>query len=163
MFVCLDVYVKGLKWPRIVVLSSVYESGKVWTFGHVYSNWLCFKLITLTTDKPWLLPLSSLILFSSSFPKSACPTQAVRCFNVFADFQSFFQSENLGFALSDEGGVRGYEYRNTAHGSMKIRQYRIKIWPIPKPQLQMGKSWCCQYFKSSFQIEIILLCQCFQI
>ena len=27
----------------------------------------------------------------------------------------------------------------------------------------MGKRWLCQYYKSSFQIEIILLCQCFQI
>ena len=33
---CLFVCVKGLKWPRIVVLSSVHESAKVWTFGHVY-------------------------------------------------------------------------------------------------------------------------------
>ena len=33
---CLFVCVKGLKWPRIVVLSSVHESGKVWTFSHIY-------------------------------------------------------------------------------------------------------------------------------
>ena len=44
------------------------------------------------------------------------------------------------------------EYRNTAS----------KFSQIPKP-LQMGKSWRCQYYKSSFQIEMILLCQCFQI
>ena len=63
------------------------------------SNWLCFKLITFTTDKRWLLPLSFFILFSSSFPKSACPTQALRRFWSFCWFSKFFP-ENLGFALN---------------------------------------------------------------
>ena len=65
-----------------------------------------------------------------------------------------------GFRGGRKGGMNtaiphmvGLEYRNTAS----------KFSQIPKPLLQMGKSWCCQYYKSSFQIEIILLCQCFQI
>ena len=28
-----------------------------------------------------------------------------------------------------EGGVRGHEYRNTTHGSARIPQYRITIYP----------------------------------
>ena len=62
------------------------------------------------------------------------------------------------------GGRKGGT--NTAIPHMVAREYRntaSKFSQIPKPQLQMGKSWRCQYYKSSFQIEIILLCQCFQI
>ena len=62
------------------------------------------------------------------------------------------------------GGRKGGA--NTAIPHVVAREYRntaSKFSQIPKPQLQMGKSWRCQYYKSSFQIEIILLCQCFQI
>ena len=62
------------------------------------------------------------------------------------------------------GGHKGGT--NTAIPHVVAREYRdtaSKFSQIPKPHLQMGKSWCCQYYKSSFQIEIILLCQCFQI
>ena len=62
------------------------------------------------------------------------------------------------------GGRKGGT--NTAIPHMVAREYRntaSKFSQIPKPQLQMGKSWHCQYYKSSFQIETILLCQCFQI
>ena len=38
--------IKALKWPRIVVPSSVHKSAKVWTFDTFISDWSCFKLIT---------------------------------------------------------------------------------------------------------------------
>ena len=51
--------------------------------------------VSLTSaDTLWFL------LFSSSFPKSACPTQAIRRLWCFCDFQSFFQLENLGSHLA---------------------------------------------------------------
>ena len=43
----------------------------------------------------WQLPLR-FPLFGSTFPKSACPIQALRRLWYFADSQSFCQSENLG-------------------------------------------------------------------
>ena len=65
---------------------------------------------------------------------------------------------------ASRGGRKGGA--NTAIPHMVAREYRntaSKFSQIPKPQLQMGKSWRCQYYKSSFQIEIILLCQCFEV
>ena len=62
------------------------------------------------------------------------------------------------------GGRRGGT--NTAIPHMVAREYRNTVsqfTQIPKPQLPMGKSWRCQSYKFSFQIEIILLCQCFKI
>ena len=74
------VFIKALKWRRIVITSSVHnESAKVWKFQRLFqtdrvSDWSRF------TDKHWQLPLWFL-LFSSSFPKSACPTFGI--FDVF--------------------------------------------------------------------------------
>ena len=44
-----------------------------------------------TTDKRWLLPLSFLILFSSSFPKSTCPTflKFLPIFKVFSNLKTW--------------------------------------------------------------------------
>ena len=50
-------------------------------------------------DKRWQLPLWFL-LFSSSFPKSACPTQALRRLWCFCGFLKFFQLENSGSHLA---------------------------------------------------------------
>ena len=74
---------KGLNiWPRLFLTDDV-------------SNWSRF---TDKTDKCWLLLLSFLILFSSSFPKSPCPTQALRCFWCFCWLSKFFfQPENFRF------------------------------------------------------------------
>ena len=104
--VCLNVCVKAFKWHISRPTTKARRSEHSATF---ISNWSCFKLIMFTTDKRWLLPLSFLILFSSSFPKSAnlpsfpmpAPHKHYGVFDVFADFQSFFQPENLGFALSN--------------------------------------------------------------
>ena len=68
------------------------------------------------------------------------------------------------YAFMIAGGRKGGA--NTAIPHMVAQEYRntaSKFSQIPKPQLQMGKSWRCQYYKSSFQIEIILLCQCFEV
>ena len=62
-----------------------------------------------------------------------------------------------------EGGVRGDT--NTAIPHMVAREYcntASQLTQIPKVQLQMGKSSRYQYYKSSLQIEIILLCQFFK-
>ena len=62
------------------------------------------------------------------------------------------------------GGRKGGT--NTAIPHMVAREYRntaSQFTQIPKPQLPMGKSWRCQSYKSSFHIEIILLCQCFEV
>ena len=61
-------------------------------------NWSCFKWITLMTRR-WQLPLWFL-LFSSSFPKSACPTQALRRLWCFCRFSKFFLTWKLGVALA---------------------------------------------------------------
>ena len=50
-------------------------------------------------DKRWQLPLWFL-LSSSSFPKSACPTQALRRLWCFCGFLKFFQLENSGSHLA---------------------------------------------------------------
>ena len=60
-------------------------------------NWSCFKWITFMTRR-WQLPLWFL-LFSSSFPKSACPTQALRRLWCFCRFSKFFLTWKLGVAL----------------------------------------------------------------
>ena len=80
------------------------------------------------------------------------------------DTNNSSQDYFLIFENSVRGGRKGGT--NTVIAHMVAREYRntaSKFSQIPKPQLQMGKSWHCQYYKSSFQIEIILLCQCFQI
>ena len=79
----------------------------------------------------------SLYCLARVFQNLPAPHKHYGVFDVFADFQSFFQPENLGFALS------------TWIPHQNLAKYR--------------KSWRCQYYKSSFQIEIILLCHCFQI
>ena len=100
---CLFVCVKGLKWPRIVVLSSVHETAKVWTFGHVYffiidhvSNGSCSPL---TSADCYCCP--SIYCLAWVFENLPAPHKHYGVFDVFADFQSFFQPENLGFALSN--------------------------------------------------------------
>ena len=64
-----------------------------------------------------------------------------------------------------EGGVRGgggrWENRNTAHGSARILQYRITIYPNTETAITNGKK--VDVAKSSLQIEIILLCQFYKI
>ena len=62
-------------------------------------NWSCFKWITFMTRR-WQLPLWFL-LFSSSFPKSACPTQALRRLWCFSRFSKFFPTWKLGVALGN--------------------------------------------------------------
>ena len=52
-------------------------------------NWSCFKWITYVHDKGWQLPLWFLF-FSSSFPKTACSTQALKCLWCFCRFSKFF-------------------------------------------------------------------------
>ena len=50
------------------------------------------------------------------------------------------------------GGRKGGS--NTAIPHMVAKEYRntaSKFSQIPKPQLQMGKSWRCQYYKSPLQ------------
>ena len=82
------------------------------------SNWSRF---TDKTDKRWLLPLSFLILFSSSFPKSACPTQALRRFFYgFADFQGFFQPENFGSYLAMSTDDRFLPQGSANHTLVKV-------------------------------------------
>ena len=66
--------------------------------------------------------------------------------------------------INERGGRKGGTITAIPH--MVAREYRntaSQFTQIPKPQLQMGKSWRCQSYKSSFHIEIILLCQCFKI
>ena len=95
------------------------------------SNWSCFKLITFTTDKRWVLPLSFLVLFSSSFPKSACPTQALRRFWSFLPiFKVFFQPENLGFALSN---VHRWQLSTSRLCDPYLRQGSLRVaTPYPR-------------------------------
>lgn len=91
--------VNSPSWRRKVITSSVHnESAKVWKLPRLFqtdrvSDWSRFS------DKHWQLPLW-LLLFSSSFPKSACPTQALRHLWCFSVLQSFFPTENLGSHLA---------------------------------------------------------------
>ena len=55
------------------------------------SNWSLF------TEKGWQLPLWFL-LFSSSFPKSACPSQALGCLWCFCRFSKLIPTRKLGVA-----------------------------------------------------------------
>ena len=85
------VFVKTLKWRRVVAVSSVHdESVKVRRFLRLFqisSNW------SPLVDKGWQLPLWFL-LFSSSFPKSACPTQALRASLMHFAIFKFFSNLN---------------------------------------------------------------------
>ena len=62
-------------------------------------NWSCFKMDHVHY-KRWQSPLWFL-LFSSSFPNSACPTQALRRLWCFCRFSKFFLTWKLGVALSN--------------------------------------------------------------
>ena len=85
----------------------------------------------------------------------------MHCFCIFVRFP--YQEKRPEFENNRRGRNGG---TNSAIPHMIAREYRNiapKFSQIPKPQLQMEKSWRCQYYKSFFQIEIILLCQCFQV
>ena len=74
-----------------MVASSVHnENAKFRKFQRLIqvarvSNWSRFA------DKCWRLP-PGFLLFSSSFPKSACPTQAIRCLWCFSRFSKLFSN-----------------------------------------------------------------------
>ena len=86
---------KPLKWRRVVVASTVRESAKVWKFGRVY-----FKLIVFQIDHFSLKSADSYLRDSYCSPRffQNLPASAKHyvVFDVFADFQSLFQPENLG-------------------------------------------------------------------
>ena len=89
------VFVKTLKWQRVVVASSVHnESEKVRKFCDL--NWSCFKLITFRWQlAPWFLSLARVF---QNLP--APPKHRDGVFGVFCDFQSFVQLKNLGSHLA---------------------------------------------------------------
>ena len=84
------VFVKTLKWWRVVAVSCVHNE----SVFQISSNW------SPLVDKGWQLPLWFL-LFSSSFPKSACPTQAQRRLWCILRFSRFFRTWTLGVALGN--------------------------------------------------------------
>ena len=103
----------------------------------------------------YLVDFSSIVLATSHWIPGF-----IVCFSVLGHSLSITRF----WGKREGGGRKGGT--NTAIPHMVAREYRntaSKFSQIPKPQLQMGKSWHCQYYKSSFQIETILLCQCFQI
>ena len=110
-----------------------------------FSNWSYFKLITFTTDKRWLIPLFFLTLFSSSLPKSVCPTQALRCFWCFCRFPKFFQPvcyENLGFALSN---VHQWQISTSRQCDPYLRQGSLRV-VAPSPRQKKNHINCLKYF-----------------
>ena len=90
--------IKALKWPRIVVPSSVHESAKVWTFDHVY-----FWLIVFQIDHVLLTRLTSadcyryhsLYCLAGVFQNLPASHKHYGVFDAFADFQSFFPTWKL--------------------------------------------------------------------
>ena len=96
--------VKAWKWPRIVVPSSFHESAKGWTFGHVYFWLIVFQInhVSLTRlTSADCYHCHSLYCLARVFQNLPAPHKHYGVFDIFADFQSFFQPENLGFALSN--------------------------------------------------------------
>ena len=96
--------VKALKWPRIVLPSSVKESAKVWTFDHVY-----FWLIVFQIDHVSLTRLTSadcyrcysLYCLARVFQNLPAPHKHYGVSDVFADFQGFFPTWKFRVALSN--------------------------------------------------------------
>ena len=99
MFVCLHKRLKMAKDSSSLVRPRKCEGlniqPRLFLIDRV-SNWSCSPL---TSADCYRCP--SLYCLAHSFPKSACPRKHYGVFDVFADFQSFFQPENLGFALSN--------------------------------------------------------------
>ena len=88
--------VKALKWPRIVVSSSVYESAKVWTFDHVYFWLIVFQIdhVSLTSTDSYRC--HSLYCLARVFQNLPAPHKHYGVFYVFADFPSFSNLKTSG-------------------------------------------------------------------
>ena len=78
---------KKLEWRRIAEKKPFREGLRI--RSRLFLNWSCFKWITYVHDKGWQLPLWFLF-FSSSFPKTACSTQALKRLWCFCRFSKFF-------------------------------------------------------------------------
>ena len=131
------------------------------------SNTCSIRKIILTSPKPFPeayfhnQPEEHVLHSANSFLKSLCPKKIGHWRKISDDHKSGYYQ---GTGYYNWGGRKGGA--NTAIPHMVAREYRntaSKFSQILKPQLQVGKSWRCQYYKSSFQIEIILLCQCFEV
>ena len=88
--------VKALKWPRIVVPSSVQESARVWTFDHVYFWLIVFQIdhVSLTSTDSYRC--HSLYCLARVFQNLPAPHKHYGVFDVFADFPSFSNLKTSG-------------------------------------------------------------------
>ena len=99
---CLFVCIKGLKWPRIVVLSSVHESAKVWTI--IRPRLFLVDRVSngsrspLTSADCYCCP--SLYCLVWVFQNLPAPHKHYGVFDVFADFQSFSNLKTWGSHLA---------------------------------------------------------------
>ena len=96
--------VKALKWPRIVVPSSVLDSTEVWTFDHVYLWLIVFQIdhVSLTRlTSADCYRCHSLYCLARVFQSLPSPHKHYGVSDVFANFQSFFPTWKLRVVLSN--------------------------------------------------------------
>ena len=104
------------------------------------------------TSRPMTWSSKKWTLISNRTAKEMDSKPSVARVTISNVWKKFHQTSIQKIFRKRRGGVRGYEYRNTARGRERKPQYRIKIYPNTETAVANGKKLPFSRLKSAFWI-----------